>query len=183
MCVCGGGVEGLGDRCGQDYETRLKQPQERRMDLGEGSERKWLQRPDSAVYILGWDLKVAMYPSSPTAPLPTLSLPPLLRWPAPLRASRGTFLPQLGVQACVAACLYWSVDFLVAACTYLNIPLAAALCSWPCTAPSPPWPPPLLPSSSPRQCALSHTLFLFHHSFFLTLPVVLLMSISLVEGK
>lgn len=129
------------------------------MDFGEGSERKWVQRPDSAVYIFCGDLKVAVYPSSPAShhPLPR-SLPPSLCWPAPLRASQGRFLPQLGVLGCVAACLYWSVDFLVAACTYLNIPPAAALCSRPCTA-SPPPPP------SPPPASLSHTLFLLYHSF------------------
>lgn len=82
----------------------------------------------SCVYIQR-GLKVAMYPSSPCLPLlpppPRPNPPfssPLLCWPAPLRPSQGRFLPQLGVLGCVAACLYWSVDFLVAACTYLNIP-------------------------------------------------------------
>lgn len=37
------------------------------MDLSEGSERKWVQRPDSAVYIFCGDLKVAVYPSSPAS--------------------------------------------------------------------------------------------------------------------
>ena len=92
--------------------------------------------------------------SSPSLPP---SLPPSLCWPAPLRASQGRFLPQLGVLGCVAACLYWSVDFLVAACTYLNIPPAAALCSRPYTAPPPPSS--LSPPSS--LCSVSHPLFDF----------------------
>ena len=37
---------------------------------GEGRERKWVQRPDSAVYIFCGDLKVAVYPSSLASHLP-----------------------------------------------------------------------------------------------------------------
>ena len=115
----------------------------------------------SCVYILRGSEsgRVPILPLPPTSPLRTPhSLPLSLCWPAPLRASRGRFLPQLGVLGCVAACLYWSVDFLVAACTYLNIPPAAALCSRPRTAP------PLLPSSTSTRLtllSLSHPLFCF----------------------
>lgn len=129
------------------------------MDISERSKRKWVQRPASAVYIFCRDLKVAVYPSSPASHHPLLhSLPPPLCWPAPLHASQGRFLPQLGVLGCVAACLYWSVDFLVAACTYLNIPPAAAPCSRPRTASAPPPPPPPT-HPHPAHSALSHTLF------------------------
>jgi len=47
------------------------------VDLSEGSKRKWVQRPDSAVYIFCGNLKVAMYPSSPASHHPDpYSLPP-----------------------------------------------------------------------------------------------------------
>lgn len=92
-------------------------------------------------------------------------LPPWLRWPAPLCASQGRFLSQLGVLGCVAACLYWSVDFLVAACTYLNIP--PGHCSvFPASHSLPP-PPPFPPSSrliSNRLLCLTPS-FLLYHSF------------------
>lgn len=109
-----------------------------------------------------------MYPSSPCLPRlppphPPSPLPaPLLCWPAPLRPSRGRFLPQLGVLGCVAACLYWSVDFLVAACTYLNIPrpllfVPGLVQSLPTSLPSrPPH-----PSLSPFSCSFSTHLISF----------------------
>lgn len=102
-----------------------------------------------------------MYPSSPASHHPSIpSHPPSRCWPAPLHASQGRFLPQLGVLGCVAACLYWSVDFLVAACTYLNIP-RPLLC-----VPGLAQPPSLLPlllffhqllHPHPAYFALSHT--------------------------
>lgn len=86
------------------------------------------------------------------APHPSSLLPPLHCWPAPLRPSQGRFLPQLGVLGCVAACLYWSMDFLVAACTYLNIPrpllFVPGLVQHPLTLPTPSSPAPP-PTSSP----------------------------------
>lgn len=116
------------------------------------------------IYSAGiWKWPCTHPPLPPTTHSLTPSFPPLLCWPAPLGASQGRFLPQLGVLGCVAACLYWSVDFLVAACTYLNIPPAAALCSRPCIAPSPPPPSPCPPpASSPPSslCSLSHPLSL-----------------------
>lgn len=136
----------------------------------------------SCVYILRGS-ESGRVPILPCLPPPTPSfppsLPPSLCWPAPLRASQGRFLPQLGVLGCVAACLYWSVDFLVAACTYLNIPPAAALCSRPCTAFPPPPPPPIPPALSPpgSLCSLSHPLYALsllhcgstHHPFWLSI--------------
>lgn len=92
------------------------------------------------------------YPPPPPPPTPWL------RWPAPLCASQGRFLSQLGVLGCVAACLYWSVDFLVAACTYLNIP--PGHCSVFPASHSPP--PPPLPSLLPphlQPAAPPRTLF------------------------
>lgn len=89
----------------------------------------------------------------PRPPLPTPSLPPWLLWPAPLCASQGRGLSQLGVLGCVAACLYWSVDFLVAACTYLNIP--PGHCS---VFPASHSPPPHLISTG---CSASHPLSCF----------------------
>lgn len=112
----------------------------------------------SCVYILRGS-ESGRVPMLPCLPPPTPSFPPSFCWPAPLHASQGRFLPQLGVLGCVAACLYWSVDFLVAACTYLNIPPAADLCSRPRTAS------PLLLLVHPAHSALSHTLFLLYHSF------------------
>lgn len=79
--------------------------------------------------------------------------PPWLRWPAPLCASQGRGLSQLGVLGCVAACLYWSVDFLVAACTYLNIPPGHCSVFPASRSPASPPPPHLQPA------ALPHTLF------------------------
>lgn len=126
----------------------------------------------SCVYIQR-GLKVAMYPSSPCLPRlpppPPPPLPaPLLCWPAPLRPSRGRFLPQLGVLGCVAACLYWSVDFLVAACTYLNIPrpllfVPGLVQSLPTS----------LPSRPPRPSSLSLLLLLLHppHLLFSSIPI------------
>lgn len=93
----------------------------------------------------------------PRPPLPTPSLPPWLLWPAPLCASQGRGLSQLGVLGCVAACLYWSVDFLVAACTYLNIP--PGHCSVFPASHSPPPPPHLN-----RLLCLTPS-FLLYHSF------------------
>lgn len=130
------------------------------MDLGEEREETGPEARLSCVLRGSESGRVPILPCLPQ-PTPSFlpSLPPSICWPAPLRASRGRFLPQLGVLGCVAACLYWSVDFLVAACTYLNIPPAAALCSWPRTAPSPPTSPP--PCS---LCSLSHTHFMLYHS-------------------
>lgn len=140
------------------------------MDLCEGSRGKeWAQRPDSAVCTFSGVQKKKKKssrnpppPNPPTRPLP--SLPPWLRWPAPLCASQGRFLSQLGVLGCVAACLYWSVDFLVAACTYLNIP--PGHCSVFPASHSPPFPPSSRlppPASSPTGCSASHPL-----SYFIT---------------
>lgn len=135
------------------------------------TERKYFQRPLSCVYIN--NLQGSESGHVPILPLPPASspaarslspfLPSLLCWPAPLGVSRGRFLPQLGVLACVAACLSWSVDFLVAACTYLNIPPAAALFSGPSKA---------APSSflHPSLQALSFSLF-HTHAHFLLYPV------------
>lgn len=118
-----------------------------------------------------------MYPSSPCLPLPPPPpLPaPLLCWPAPLRPSRGRFLPQLGVLGCVAACLYWSVDFLVAACTYLNIPrpllfVPGLVQSLPTSLPSLPL---SLPSPSPAPSLFSSIPINFYLATFpfLSLPV------------
>lgn len=132
----------------------------------------------SCVYILRGS-ESGRVPILPYLPPPAPSLPLLsLCWPAPLCASQGRFLPQLGVLGCVAACLYWSVDFLVAACTYLNIPPAAALCSRPSTVPLSP-PNPLFSSTSfistrltllsltPSRCSISPLLHVFS-SFLLT---------------
>lgn len=132
---------------------------------GEGSRGKeWAQRPDSAVCTFsGVQKKKKSSRARPPHPV-CPPLPPWLRWPAPLCASQGRFLSQLGVLGCVAACLYWSVDFLVAACTYLNIP--PGHCSvFPA---SHSLPPPSLPSlpppaSSPTGCSASHPL-----SYFIT---------------
>lgn len=103
------------------------------------------------------------YPSPPRPHPPTTTTTPWLCWPAPLCVSQGRFLSQLGVLGCVAACLYWSVDFLVAACTYLNIP--PGHCSVFPASHSPP--PPLSlsfpPASSPTGCSASHPL-----SYFIT---------------
>lgn len=130
------------------------------VDLCEGSRGKeWAQRPDSAVCTFsGVQNKKKSSRARPPPPSPP-PLPPWLRWPAPLCASQGRFLSQLGVLGCVAACLYWSMDFLVAACTYLNIP--PGHCSvFPASHSLPP-PPPLPlppPASSPTGCSASHPL-------------------------
>lgn len=119
----------------------------------------------------------------PPLPLPLLpprslvpSRPPSVCWPAPHHASRGRFLPQLGVLGCVAACLYWSVDFLVAACTYLNIPPAAALCSRPRTASTPPPSPAAAPASS------SITRFILTRRSLLALTPSSVLSLSSLLG-
>ncbi len=59
---------------------------------------------------------------------------PILPLSLSLSGGWGQVSPTVVSAGCVAACLYWSPDFLVAACTYLNIPPAAALCSRPHTA-------------------------------------------------
>lgn len=114
---------------------------------------------------------MAMYPSStrlPILPHPPLCSP-LLCWPAPLGPSQGRFLPQLGVLGCVAACLYWSVDFLVAACTYLNIPRPLLFVPGLVQSPPPPLPPPLpplLPSPSPAPSPPTSSPFQLGHINF-----------------
>lgn len=137
------------------------------VDLCEGSRGKeWAQRPDSAVCTFsGVQNKKKSSRARPPPPSPP-PLPPWLRWPAPLCASQGRFLSQLGVLGCVAACLYWSMDFLVAACTYLNIP--PGHCSvFPASHSLPPSPCPPPPSSrliSNRLLCLTPS-FLRYRSF------------------
>ncbi len=167
VCILGGiwGRDYMEIRAAKTASGVLRGPQQgKQEEMGPGARL-------SCVYILRGS-ESGRVPILPCLPPPTPSFPPsLLCWPALLRASQGRFLPQLGVLGCVAACLYWSVDFLVAACTYLNIPPAAALCSRPRTAS------PLLllhpPHPHPAHSVLSHTLFLLSHSFTVGLLVIL----------
>lgn len=158
----GSGLHGDKARRGCRRPAVPRGPQRRRQ-----GGKEWAPRPDSAVCTFSGVQKRKKKGSRartrpPVPPVPPVPPPPTprLRWPAPLCASQGRFLSQLGVLGCVAACLYWSVDFLVAACTYLNIPPGHCSVFPASHSPPPPLPP---PASSPTGCSASHPL-----SYFIT---------------
>lgn len=151
------------------------------MDLGEGSKRKWAQRPDSAVYIFCGDLKVAVYPSSPAShhPLPR-SLPPsfaLLASATPCVS--GQISPTVG-SAGLCGGLFILERGLPSGSLHLSkhppgrCSVFPALHSLP-----PPPPPPIPPALSPpgSLCSLSHPLYALsllhcgstHHPFWLSI--------------
>lgn len=144
------GLRLLGDKGGKAVLSP-----EPHVDHNEESRRKWVQRPDSAVCTFSWVQKkknaVVHVPVLPRLPRLSLLASAGQRHSVRLRAE----FSQLGVLGCVAACLYWSMDFLVAACTYLNIP--PGHCSVFPASNSPPTPTPTPPHLQPA--ALPHTLF------------------------
>lgn len=152
------------------------------MDLSEGSRRKWVQRPDSAVYIFSRDLKVAMYPSSPAShycppPRPSSLLPPpsfaLLASATP--AVSGQISPTVG-SAGLCGGLFILERGLPSGSLHLSKhPPAAALCSRPCTAP--PHPPHSFFSCSSTHLISTrptlHNPFLFYQCFTAGLLIVM----------
>lgn len=147
------------------------------MDLSEGSRRKWVQRPDSAVYIFSGDLKVAMYPSSPAShysPLP----PPfssLLCTVGQRHSDRLRISPTVG-SAGLCGGLFILERGLPSGSLHLSKhPPAAALCSRPCTAPPHP-PHSFFSCSSTHLISTRPTLynpFLFYQCFTAGLLIVM----------
>lgn len=136
------------------------------MDLGKGSKRKWVQSPDSAVYIFGGDLKVVVYPSSPAShhPLPR-SLPPSS---APLASATPCVLGQISPtveSAGLCGGLFILERGLPSGSLHLSKHPPGRCSVFPAlhslTSPTP------LPASSPpgSLCSFSHTLLLLYHSF------------------